>query len=57
MTVSELEDKIKFREKVILELKDERCELQDRQTDLTRELDAKVKEILQIRSEASRTLR
>lgn len=57
MVVSELEDKIRFREKVILELKDERCELQNRQTDLSRELDAKVKEVMQVRTEASRTLR
>jgi hypothetical protein len=57
MVVSELQDKVKFRDKVILELKDERCELQNRQTELSRELDAKTKEILQVRSEANRTVR
>jgi len=57
MVVSDLQDKLRFRDKVIMELKDERADLQTQHTEMSRQLQEKDKEISQVRSDAKRTLR
>jgi chromosome segregation ATPase len=55
--VSDLEEKVAYRDKLITELKGERSHLQRGLDEMSKELEAKVKEILHVRSEANHALR
>jgi cell fate (sporulation/competence/biofilm development) regulator YlbF (YheA/YmcA/DUF963 family) len=57
MAVSDLEEKVQYRDRLIQDLKSERNKLQVGLSDMAKEIEAKVKEILHIRSEANRTLK
>jgi len=55
--VSELEDAAKSQAKLIQAMQDEQVELKNGLNDMSKELEVKVKEILQVRSEANQALR
>jgi len=55
--ISELEEQASSRDKLIKKLKREQTELQSGLSDMSKELEIKVKEILHVRSEANQTLK
>jgi len=55
--VSELEDAAKSQAKLIQAMQDEQVELKNGLNDMSKELEVKVKEILQVRSEANQALK
>ena len=57
MKLAELEEEMRHRQATILRLEEEVSELQRGVNDMSRELEAKGKEILSIRSEANKTLK
>lgn len=57
MKVSELEDAAKSQAKLIQAMQDEQVELKNGLNDMSKELEVKVKEILQVRSEANQALK
>ena len=55
--ISELEDQAKGQARLMKSLQTEQTELKSGLNDMSKELEVKVKEILQVRSEANQTLK
>jgi len=57
MKITELEDQAKSQARLIKSLKTEQTELKNGMNDMSKELEVKVREVLQVRSEANQTLK